>query len=843
VSGSAVLDRAALSLLDDLLQTAEPQREQRLSVLAGTDPPLHARVLALLRAGAIDSQALAGPVRDMAAIAAPPAAPGPVAGWRLLRELGQGGMASVWLAERSDGGLARQAAIKRPLGLGGSAGQRLAERFARERDMLAALDHPHIARLFDAGVAADGQGYLVLEHVEGLPITAYAEQAGLSRRQRIEVFLQVLDAVDHAHRHLVVHRDLKPANILVTPDGRAKLLDFGIAKLLGPGQATLTQGALMTPLYAAPEQVLGPPQQITTACDVYSAGVVLYELLTGRLPLAAMNAADPTVPHLMHAIAEADPAPPGLGTDLDTVLLKALQKAPADRYASAERFADDLRRLLADRPILARPVPVWRRLVLLLRRQRRLAAVGGVALALLLASAVYGWQQRQATLAEEARTAAVRDFMFTIVRDAEPDETSPAGEVTGRNIVDAAVLRARQQFEGAPLLRGEVLLELGRIYGRLDADDAALATLTEAAALLERAGPGGAVPLHKVRGHLASLLADRDPAAGRALAAQVLAGCTADSEACARARLYAHWALARIEAGRGAAEASVAQGQEAVRESLKVPGAPDSTTVEALELLAVLQRNAGQLAAAGASADRAAAIATGQVVRAGIRSRLERTQATLRLDLGAYADAAARFEVLAAQARSGPDRALALRMLARARLALGQPEAAQQAADAAWAIAEPAGDHFEAAFALQERARAASLRGQDGPAEMLFAAAARRLPLAGFGPETTEAQRFVRQHAEHALRQGRLDAAQALLAPLTAGPPLEQAQRADLAGRLALAGGDRAAAQALHRQAAGLLERVLPEDHPLRRRNRLYLRSAEDDSPPQAAQDSARSLF
>src|SRR5882762_5483553 len=205
--------------------------------------------------------------------------------YRLVRELGQGGMGVVWLAERADGEVKRPVALKLPIiSLHNRA---LAERFARERDILAQLTHPHIARLYDAGVTDRGQPYLAIEYVEGEKITGYCEQRGLGLKPRLRLFLQVLRAVQYAHTNLIVHRDLKPANILVTNQGDVRLLDFGIAKLLTGGEANETEltrigGRALTPDYASPEQIAG--NSITTGSDVYSLGVILYELLTGERP-------------------------------------------------------------------------------------------------------------------------------------------------------------------------------------------------------------------------------------------------------------------------------------------------------------------------------------------------------------------------------------------------------------------------------------------------------------------------------------------------------------------------------------------------------------------------------
>jgi eukaryotic-like serine/threonine-protein kinase len=272
--------------------------------------------------------------------------------WRIEREIGAGGMGAVYLAER-DGEFRQHAALKlmRP----GMDSRAVVARFRYERQILAGLDHPNIARLLDGGASEDGRPYFVMEHVAGVPMDEYCRSLSLTGRLR--VFLQVCAAVQYAHQNLIVHRDLKPGNILVTAEGVPKLLDFGIAKLLhqetGPAQtAGLTQMGirLMTPEYASPEQIEGRP--ITTATDIYSLGVILYELLTGKPPYAPAVALTAEPPRPSTSL-------PSLKGDLDVILLKAIEKDPARRYASVEQFAGDIRRHLDGIPIVARP-QTWR---------------------------------------------------------------------------------------------------------------------------------------------------------------------------------------------------------------------------------------------------------------------------------------------------------------------------------------------------------------------------------------------------------------------------------------------------------------------------------------------------
>jgi eukaryotic-like serine/threonine-protein kinase len=364
--------------------------------------------------------------------------------YRLIREIGRGGMSTVWQAVRTDGSLKRDVALKLPHS--GLRGPEFAERLARERDILAALTHPHIARLYDAGVSASGQPYLAMEYVEGTPLTHYCDQRRLPIRERAKLFLQVLGAVHFAHSQLIIHRDLKPSNILVTDHGRAILLDFGIAKILVEGQAQETEltqygGRAMTPTYASPEQITGQP--VGTASDTYSLGVLLFEVLTGQLPYRpkrdsrgaledAVVGEEPQRPSQCpseSAAAARNTTPKKLRSllsgDLDTIVLEALKKRPAERYATVSALQQDIERYLDGRPILARPDSRWYVARKFIARNKVPVGVGAVALLAVLAAA--GIAFREASLARAkrdqalqlaSRSEAVSDFMDILIGDA-----------------------------------------------------------------------------------------------------------------------------------------------------------------------------------------------------------------------------------------------------------------------------------------------------------------------------------------------------------------------------------------------------------------------------------------
>ena len=362
-----------------------------------------------------------------------------IGAYKVVREIGHGGMGTVYLAERDDEHYHQQVAIKliNP-GLGGDIIRR---RFRNEMQILADLNHPNIARLFDGGETADGVPYLMMEYVDGTPINAYCNDHNLSTEQRLKLFCTVCDAVQYAHQHLVIHRDIKPGNILVTSEGVPKLVDFGIAKLLGgTADTAATAMPFMTPEYASPEQVRGA--SVTTATDVYSLGVVLYELLSGRLPYRFKS----RVPHeVAQAICEQDPERPSttrrkrLHADLDNIVLMAMRKEPERRYGTAQQFAEDIQRHLEGRPVSARHDTFSYRAGKFIRRQK--VAVGAaalIAITLLVGIIATAWQARVAR-AERARSERrfneVRQLANSFVFEVHDAVVNLPGSTTARSLI------------------------------------------------------------------------------------------------------------------------------------------------------------------------------------------------------------------------------------------------------------------------------------------------------------------------------------------------------------------------------------------------------------------------
>lgn len=422
--------------------------------------------------------------------------------YRVRGFIGKGGMGEVFLAERCDGQFEQRVAIK----LLSYPTPGLLLRFKRERQILARLDHPNVARLLDGGLTEEGVPYFVMEYVEGLPIIAYCRRRALDVTARVRLFLRVCEAVHYAHQNLIVHRDLKPSNIIVSKDGCPKLLDFGIAKLLAANddQGAQTVVPMFTPDYAAPEQISGEP--ITTATDVYSLGVVLYELLANQRPY-----------HLAHgrnlelAILEVDPITPSMAlaensgsrgrrfkADLDRIVLKALAKTPVRRYGSVQLLADDLRNYLEGRPVTAVGAALPYRLRKFARRNISSVAAGLLLLICLLLGIVgIAWEAKDAReqavhasleaqrAHDEARRAdAVRSFLVGVLDEAKPD--AHAGKaITASDLLDGASKRLDEDRDSSPLVRADILDVLGELYFDIGNFDKAESLLNRAVATNE----------------------------------------------------------------------------------------------------------------------------------------------------------------------------------------------------------------------------------------------------------------------------------------------------------------------------------------------------------------------
>jgi serine/threonine protein kinase len=416
----------------------------------------------------------------------------------LVERIGRGGMGEVWRARYADSRIEREVAIKLPAAyVHSQARHALHERFVRERRLLARLEHPNIARLYDAGVSDTGQAFMALELVEGVAIDAYCESRTLGLFDRIELYLQVIDAVDFAHRQLVLHRDLKPSNVLINADGQAKLLDFGVAKMVS-GQSPelhadpLTEFASspITLAYAAPEQITDA--DLSTATDVYALGVTLYRLLVGCSPYAPKNdtrhALEQSVLHeipkraseqkiteafAQRASASSESIRRALKGDLDLILAKALKKSPAERYASAAALGEDLRRFLRREAISARPDSLTYRIDRFVARHRLGVAASTVAGVALLATAITAVQQAHRATQQAKETArqlnrveASQKFVNGLFANADPEhfrgKPLPAEDILKRGVADA-----KRIFASDPEALANVLGQLGDIYFRV----------------------------------------------------------------------------------------------------------------------------------------------------------------------------------------------------------------------------------------------------------------------------------------------------------------------------------------------------------------------------------------
>ncbi len=711
---------------EELCDLAPGEREARLGALAHADAELAAELIAMLAADARTDGALAGGplalaaeagAEDTGAVAPVSAFPGEdrIGPWRLIARLGTGGMGEVWAAERADGAFEQRVALK--LLKRGMDSEEIVRRFLRERRILARLDHPRIARFFDGGTAPDGRPFFVLERVNGTPLTEYAERRAIGLDERLRLVIAACEAVAFAHRQLVVHRDLKPSNILVTPEGELKLLDFGIARLLEAANdsssdagLTRTEARVLTPAYAAPEQILGEPP--TTATDVYGLGVILYELLTGRLPHRRRGAAADLAGALAVETIErpsrvvlqatrhdgadtqawlpADRLARALRGDLDTIVLKALAREPERRYATAAALADDIERYRAGLPVAARPDTLVYRTRKFVRRHNAAVAAATTAVVLVaLLTALYTVKlarERDRARIEEEKERQVAAFLTGLFELTDLDRTKGV-RLSVRDIVDRGAANLERDLAGAPEVAASLMDLIGGVYAQLDLKQQALPLLEKALA---------------TRRHL---LGDEHPE-------------TAASERELGALLH--------EVG------DQARAAELLRHALKVEettlGADSVAAARTRTLLAAVDRSLGDYAAAGAELDRAIV----NLERAGATAEIELAQTlTSRglLDLASGEPAAALplfRRVLALRERllgpASPATAAALLNLSAALRETGELDAAIAGDERVRDLAEKefGEEHSLYAYALGELAMASAAKGDVTRARELY---------------------------------------------------------------------------------------------------------------------------
>lgn len=427
-------DFERLQALFEMVVDLPPEDRERALEQNCDDPELRRRVLAILAGADLPEEA----PTDGAAL--PPG--GRIGQYRLLELLGSGGLGSVYLAERFIGGAPYRVALK--MLAPHAAGPFFVERFHREQHILASLDHPHITKMLDAGVSESGQPYLTMEYVQGQHLDVFCDEMRLPINDRVRLMLQVCDAVGYAHRNLIVHLDLKPSNILVTNDGSVKLLDFGTSKLIKP-DSLLTTTLLATPAFASPEQLRN--EAVTTACDVYSLGAILFQLLAGERPGGkasaavlferAMNEAEPD--RLTGNVTEEAAAIRGLTAvrlrqmlrgDLEVIAAKCLRARPRDRYLSVDALADDLRRYLDGRPVLATPQTAAYRIGKFVRRNRNAVIASALATLIIVSSLTYAAVRQQQALRDARRAVAMQTFMAQLFKLASTNYTGkPAATV------------------------------------------------------------------------------------------------------------------------------------------------------------------------------------------------------------------------------------------------------------------------------------------------------------------------------------------------------------------------------------------------------------------------------
>jgi tRNA A-37 threonylcarbamoyl transferase component Bud32 len=528
VSSRPEWDRVEAAL-DEILALPESDWPAASARIAGEDSNFLEELRQLLACtGGVDA------ILDGSLSMASPAALGPgglaagtrIGAYRIIELIGQGGMGEVYRAHRADGQYEQEVALKlirRELA-------EHAERFQVERQILAQLEHPGIARLLDGGVSEDGRAYMAIELVRGVPITEWCARQRSDLTTRLRLFMAVCDAVAHAHGALVVHRDIKPGNVLVTAAGAVKLLDFGVAKLLRAAPENATQNVPLTPAYSAPEQLTG--RGITTATDVYALGILLYELLCGELPWKAdgrsfgigvrkiLSETVPTPSRTARSIKDLPVPWKTLRGDIDAIIGKALRKEPRHRYPTVAALRDDVERVLRHEPVTAREGARLYVVGRFVRRQRLLVAAVGTLFAVIVAAlVVVSWQARvalreaQRAEREGSKATAVKDFLLDIFRQSSVQNPGgvEAKKLTAEQLLDVGTTQIKAQLRNEPEVREEVMDTLAKLNDELGLTDRAKALAMENLEEFQaRMGSRPGAPLARLQVSLATTLINRD---------------------------------------------------------------------------------------------------------------------------------------------------------------------------------------------------------------------------------------------------------------------------------------------------------------------------------------------